>query len=61
MASAYHSVFDERQGADSRPTRPDAPRIPLAAAEGEDHLLGLALVDLVAREQGWRSSWSGGA
>lgn len=41
------------------PPRPDAPRILLAAAEGEDHLLGLALVDLVAREDGWRSLWSG--
>ncbi len=41
------------------PPRPDAPRILLAAAEGEDHLLGLGLVDLVAREGGWRSLWSG--
>jgi len=45
--------------AESLPPRPDAPRILLAAAEGEDHLLGLGLVDLCAREEGWRSLWSG--
>ncbi len=45
--------------AEALPPRPDAPRILLAAAEGEDHLLGLALVDLCVREEGWRSLWSG--
>ncbi len=45
--------------AEALPSRPDAPRILLAAAEGEDHLLGLALVDLCVREEGWRSLWSG--
>lgn len=33
----------------------------LAAAEGEEHLLGLALADLVLRENGWRTLWSGRA
>jgi excisionase family DNA binding protein len=45
--------------AEALPPRPDAPRMLLAAADGEDHLLGLALVDLCAREEGWRSLWSG--
>ncbi len=45
--------------AETLPPRPDAPRFLLATAEGEDHLLGLALVDLCAREEGWRSLWSG--
>jgi excisionase family DNA binding protein len=45
--------------AETLPPRPDGPRVLLAAAEGEDHLLGLALVDLCAREEGWRSLWSG--
>jgi excisionase family DNA binding protein len=43
------------------PVRPDAPRILLAPAEGEEHLLGLALADLVLREGGWRTVWSGRA
>jgi excisionase family DNA binding protein len=45
--------------AETLPVRPDAPRVLLAAAEGEEHLLGLALVDLCLREGGWRSAWSG--
>jgi excisionase family DNA binding protein len=45
--------------AETLPPRADAPRILLAAAEGEEHLLGLALVDLCVREEGWRSRWSG--
>lgn len=45
--------------AEALPSRPDAPRLLLAAAEGEDHLLGLALVDLCVRERGWRPLWSG--
>lgn len=47
--------------AEALPVRPDAPRVLLAPAEGEEHLLGLALVDLVAREAGWRTAWSGRA
>jgi excisionase family DNA binding protein len=45
--------------AESLPERPSAPRVLLAAAEGEEHLLGLALVDLCLREEGWRSRWAG--
>ncbi len=45
--------------AEALPPRPDAPRMLLAAAEGEDHLLGLVLVDLGARAEGWRSLWAG--
>lgn len=41
------------------PARPSAPRALLAAAEGEEHLLGLALVDLCMREEGWNVRWAG--
>ena len=41
------------------PARPSAPRALLAVAEGEEHLLGLALVDLCLREEGWNTRWSG--
>ncbi len=43
------------------PARPDAPRALLAAAEGDEHLLGLALVDGCLRELGWSPLWSGRA
>jgi len=42
------------------PVRPSAPRALLAAAEGEEHLLGLSLVDLCMREEGWNTRWAGG-
>jgi excisionase family DNA binding protein len=45
--------------AESLPSRPGAPRVLLAPAEGEEHLLGLALVHLCLREAGWRPLWSG--
>jgi excisionase family DNA binding protein len=47
--------------AESIPLRPGAPRVLLASAEGEEHLVGLALVDLCLREAGWRPLWSGRA
>lgn len=45
--------------AESLPLRRGAPRILLATAEGEDHTLGLSLVELVVREWGWTALWSG--
>jgi excisionase family DNA binding protein len=41
------------------PARPSAPRILLAAAEGEEHLLGLALAELCLKEEGWNTRWAG--
>jgi methylmalonyl-CoA mutase cobalamin-binding subunit len=41
------------------PARPSAPRILLAAAEGEEHVLGLALAELCLREEGWQTRWAG--
>jgi hypothetical protein len=41
------------------PLDPDAPRALLACAEGDDHTLGLALVELVLREAGWATDWAG--
>lgn len=45
--------------AEALPARGGAPRMLLASAEGEEHLVGLALVDLCVREEGWRTLWSG--
>jgi excisionase family DNA binding protein len=36
-----------------------APWALLAAAEGDDHTLGLALAELVLREAGWATLWAG--
>lgn len=36
-----------------------APRALLATAEGEDHTLGLSLVEVTLRELGWRTLWAG--
>lgn len=47
--------------AEALPTRRGAPRVLLAPAEGEEHLLGLALVQLCLREAGWSPRWSGRA
>jgi excisionase family DNA binding protein len=41
------------------PIDPRAPRALLACAEGDDHALGLALVELVLREAGWATDWAG--
>lgn len=64
------TVFEEHQAserlaralarvADGLPLAPDAPRALLACAEGDDHTLGLSLVELVLREAGWASVWAG--
>lgn len=36
-----------------------APRCLLAAADGDEHTLGLSLVELCLREAGWRAEWAG--
>lgn len=36
-----------------------APSALLVTAEGDEHTLGLGLVELVLRESGWNTSWSG--
>jgi excisionase family DNA binding protein len=41
------------------PLGADAPWALLACAEGDDHVLGLALAELVLREAGWATLWSG--
>jgi excisionase family DNA binding protein len=41
------------------PVPPAAPRCLLATAEGEEHTLGLSLVELCLREAGWRAEWAG--
>jgi len=38
---------------------PDAPLVLLTMVEGDEHVLGLALVELCLREAGLRSRWSG--
>jgi excisionase family DNA binding protein len=42
-----------------QPVFPQAPIALLATAEGDDHTLGLSLVELCLREQGWRARWVG--
>ncbi len=44
---------------DTFPTHPDGPRCVLACAEGDEHTLGLSLVELCARELGWAPLWLG--
>lgn len=41
------------------PARPSAPWVLLAAAEGEEHLLGLGLAELCLKEEGWNTRWAG--
>lgn len=41
------------------PSRPGAPRALLACLEGDEHTLGLALVELCLRELGWTTLWAG--
>lgn len=45
--------------ADALPLPPDAPACLLATAEGNDHTVGLSLVELCLREAGWRAEWAG--
>lgn len=40
-------------------TSPDAPLVLLTTVEGDDHVLGLALVELCLREAGLRTRWAG--
>ena len=44
---------------ESIPVAPGAPTCLLAAAEGEDHTLGLTLGELVLRGAGWQGRWAG--
>lgn len=44
---------------DQLPARTGTPRLLLATAEGEEHTLGLSLVELVVREWGWPVVWAG--
>ena len=44
---------------ESIPTPPEGRRALLLTAEGEEHTLGLALVELCARESGWVTHWCG--
>jgi hypothetical protein len=44
---------------DSIPLPPQAPVALLTCAEGDDHTLGLSLVELVLREAGWSTLWAG--
>jgi len=44
---------------DTVPVAPGAPRCLLAAVEGDQHTLGLSLVELCLREAGWRAEWVG--
>lgn len=38
---------------------PDSPRCLLLSADGDDHTLGLSLVELCLREAGWSCRWAG--
>lgn len=44
---------------ESMPSRPDGPRCLLATSEGDEHTLGLALVELCFREAGYNTAWAG--
>jgi MerR family transcriptional regulator, light-induced transcriptional regulator len=44
---------------ESMPASVDAPRALLAMAEGDDHTLGLSLVEVCLRECAWNTIWSG--
>ena len=45
--------------AESIPITAQAPVALLTCAEGDDHTLGLSLVELVLREAGWSTLWAG--
>ena len=47
--------------ADALPVAPGAPRGLLVCVDGEEHTLGLSLVDLCLREAGWMTIWAGRA
>lgn len=47
------------RAAEALPVRAGAPCALLAAAEGDDHTLGLSCAELVVREWGWRAEWIG--
>lgn len=44
---------------DGLPLDPESPRALLTCAQGDDHTLGLALLELVLREAGWAAVWAG--
>lgn len=44
---------------ESIPIGADAPTCLLATAEGNEHTVGLSLVELCLREAGWRAEWAG--
>lgn len=44
---------------DAMAVRPGAPRCLLAPVEGDEHTLGLSLVELCLKEAGWRTQWAG--
>ena len=46
---------------ESLPSFPEAPQALLMTAEGDEHTLGLSLVELCTREAGWMSRWAGRA
>ena len=41
------------------PANPEAPRSLLVTAVGDDHTIGLSLVELCLREAGWATLWGG--
>lgn len=45
--------------AETMPVAREARRCVLAAAEGDEHTLGLSLAELCLRERGWRAEWLG--
>jgi excisionase family DNA binding protein len=47
------------RASDALPVQLGAPRMLLAAVEGEQHTLGLALLELCLRERGWDTVWLG--
>jgi hypothetical protein len=69
-SSGAVTVFEEHQASEriaralarvceGIPLDPSAPRALLTCAEGDDHTLGLSLVELVLREAGWATIWAG--
>lgn len=48
-----------QRAVEAMPSSDTDPRALLATAEGDDHTLGLSLVELCLREAGWRTIWSG--
>lgn len=46
---------------DTLPVSPNGPTAMLMTAAGDEHTLGLALAEVVLREAGWRTLWSGRA